>query len=83
MEKKQSLEMELTENKLSLVRKYLFEIALVVLTVGVITQQRQIAENERNIQKYLMEDHTRMLLVIEANTTVMAKLLPVLEKQGK
>ena len=64
-----------TEGNLSLLRKYIFEFVLIVLVIGVIKQQTQIANNEDNIRRYMMEDRAEMLKVIANNTRVIEKFM--------
>jgi len=62
---------ESTEKNLSLVRKYLFEIALVVLCAVVMKLQYRVTGNESEIKNYLKEDRSAMIKVIENNTRAM------------
>lgn len=66
----------LTESKLSLVRKYFFEVVLIGLCFMVYKLNASHTQIESDMKKYLLEDRGELLKVVIENTRVMRFYTP-------
>ena len=66
----------LTESKLSLVRKYFFEVVLIGLCFIVYKLNASNQQIEMDMKKYLLEDRSEMIKVVVENTRVMRYYTP-------